>query len=88
MLAELPTAGRDSELAEYLGPHGATLPGAAGRGPLDRQRDGGGGVQDGHRQAAEADRGAVEARRLERMAALCCLGYGDQFDAYWRRAAG
>ena len=27
-------------------------------------------------------------RRLERMAALCCLHYGDQFDAYWKKTAG
>jgi hypothetical protein len=27
-------------------------------------------------------------RRLDRMAALCCLFYSDQFDAYWRKAAG
>jgi hypothetical protein len=26
-------------------------------------------------------------RRLERMAALCCLHYGDQLDAYWAKAA-
>ena len=27
-------------------------------------------------------------KRLERMAALCCLWYSDQFDAYWKKAAG
>lgn len=27
-------------------------------------------------------------RRLERMAALCRLQYGDQFDAYWKEAVG
>ncbi len=27
-------------------------------------------------------------RRLERMAALCCLHYSDQFDAYWKKVAG
>ena len=27
-------------------------------------------------------------RRLERMAALCCVLYGDQWDAYWKKAAG
>jgi hypothetical protein len=27
-------------------------------------------------------------KRLERMAALCCLGYSDLFDAYWKIAAG
>ena len=27
-------------------------------------------------------------RRLEHMAALCCLCYGDQWDAYWKKAAG
>ena len=29
-----------------------------------------------------------KVRRLERMAALCCLQYGDQLDAYWKKAAG
>lgn len=27
-------------------------------------------------------------RRLDRMATLCCLYYGDQFEAYWKKAAG
>src|SRR5262249_8417193 len=36
------------------------LPAAPGRGAFDRQRDGGGGVQDGHRQAPQTNRGAVE----------------------------
>jgi hypothetical protein len=27
-------------------------------------------------------------RRVEHMAALCCLCYGDQWDAYWKHAAG
>jgi hypothetical protein len=27
-------------------------------------------------------------RRLERMAALCCIDYSDQFDAYWKKAIG
>ena len=27
-------------------------------------------------------------RRLEPMAALCCLCYGDQFDACWEHALG
>jgi hypothetical protein len=27
-------------------------------------------------------------RRLERMAALCCLHYSDQSDAYWKKTAG
>jgi hypothetical protein len=29
-----------------------------------------------------------KVRRLERMAAMCCLAYGDQFDTYWMQAAG
>ena len=29
-----------------------------------------------------------KVRRLERMAALCCLHYGDQCEAYWKKAAG
>jgi hypothetical protein len=29
-----------------------------------------------------------KVRRLERIAALCCLQYGDQLDAYWKKAAG
>jgi hypothetical protein len=27
-------------------------------------------------------------KRLERMAALCCLWYSDLFDAYWKKATG
>jgi hypothetical protein len=27
-------------------------------------------------------------RRVERMAALCCVLYGDQWDAYWKKAVG
>ena len=27
-------------------------------------------------------------RRLERMVALCCLVYSEQFDAYWKKNAG
>jgi len=26
-------------------------------------------------------------RRVERMASLCCLAYGNQWDAYWKKAA-
>ena len=29
-----------------------------------------------------------KVRRLERMAALCCLHYGDQCEAYWKKTAG
>ena len=25
-------------------------------------------------------------RRVERMASLCCLAYGNQWDAYWKKA--
>jgi hypothetical protein len=27
-------------------------------------------------------------RRVERMASLCCLLYGDQWETYWKKAAG
>jgi hypothetical protein len=27
-------------------------------------------------------------RRVERMASLCCALYGDQWEAYWKKAAG
>jgi hypothetical protein len=27
-------------------------------------------------------------RRVERMASLCCVAYGEQWDAYWKKAAG
>jgi hypothetical protein len=27
-------------------------------------------------------------RRAERMASLCCMLYGDQWDAYWKKAVG
>jgi hypothetical protein len=29
-----------------------------------------------------------KVRRVEHMAALCCLCYGDQWDAYWKTATG
>jgi hypothetical protein len=29
-----------------------------------------------------------KVRRLERMAALCCLAYCNQFEAYWNKTAG
>jgi len=25
-------------------------------------------------------------RRVERMASLCCVAYGNQWDAYWKKA--
>ena len=40
----------------------------------------------GKRLKPTGARGKV--RRLERMAALRCLHYGDQFESYWKKAAG
>jgi hypothetical protein len=45
-------------------------------------------VQDGHRKCLKQTRAQWKVRRLERMVALCCLHYSDQFEAYWTKAGG
>ena len=79
-----------SELVGYLGPHGGHTP---YRERLAEGRSIGSGMVEGACKTAIGRRlkqtGARwRVRRLERMAALCCLWYGDQFDAYWKKAAG
>jgi hypothetical protein len=77
-------------LAEYLGPHVDHTP---YRRRLAEGRSIGSGMVEGACKTAIGKRlkqtGARwRIRRLERMAALCCLIYSDLFDAYWRQAAG
>jgi hypothetical protein len=79
-----------SELVGYLGPHAGHTP---YRQRLAEGRSIGSGMVEGACKTAIGRRlkqtGARwKVRRLERMAALCCLAYGDQFDAYWKQAAG
>ena len=79
-----------SELVGYLGPHGGHTP---YRGRLAEGRSIGSGMVEGACKTAIGKRlkqtGARwKVRRLERMAALCCLHYGDQCEAYWKKAAG
>jgi len=91
LLAELATESGDvSELVGYLGPHTDHTP---YRQRLAEGRSIGSGMVEGACKTAIGKRlkqtGARwKVRRLERMAALCCLHYGDQFEAYWRMAAG
>jgi hypothetical protein len=79
-----------SELAGYLGPHRDHTP---YRGRLAEGRSIGSGMVEGACKTAIGLRlkqtGARwRVRRLERMATLCCLHYGDQFEAYWKKVAG
>jgi len=91
VLAELSADGEDvSDLAGYLGPHVAHT---AYRQRLAEGRSIGSGMVEGACKTAIGLRlkqtGARwRVKRLERMAALCCLHYGDQFDAYWKKLAG
>jgi hypothetical protein len=89
LLSELAAdAGAASELATYLGPHVDHTP---YRQRLAEGRSIGSGMVEGACKTAIGRRlkqtGARwRVKRLERMAALCCLHYGDQFDAYWKKA--
>ena len=79
-----------SELIGYLGPHGDHTP---YRERLAEGRSIGSGMVEGACKTAIGLRlkqtGARwRVKRLERMAALCCLHYGDQLDAYWKQAIG
>ncbi len=91
LLAELASAPGDvSELVGYLDPHADHTP---YRGRLAEGRSIGSGMVEGACKTAIGKRlkqtGARwKVRRLERMASLCCLAYGDQFEAYWKQAAG
>jgi hypothetical protein len=91
LLAELAAEPGDvSELDGHLGPHGDHTP---YRERLAEGRSIGSGMVEGACKTAIGRRlkqtGARwKVRRLERMAALCCLHYGDQLEAYWKKAAG
>jgi len=79
-----------SGLIGYLGPHADHT---AYRRRLAEGRSIGSGMVEGACKTAIGRRlkqtGARwKVRRLERMAALCCLHYGDQFDDYWKKSAG
>ena len=77
-------------LVAYLWPH-------IGRTPYRRRlaegRPIGSGMVEGACKTAiglrlKQTRARWRVKRLERMAALCCLWYSDLFDAYWKKAAG
>jgi len=91
VLAELAAdPGGSSELAGYLSPHAGHTP---YRARLAEGRSIGSGMVEGACKTAIGLRlkqtGARwRVKRLERMAALCCLHYGDQLDAYWKQAIG
>src|SRR5262249_8417190 len=91
LLAELASeTGAGSGLAGYLAPHGDHAP---YRRRLAEGRSIGSGMVEGACKTAIGKRlkqtGARwKVRRLERMAALCCLYYGDQLETYWKKAAG
>ena len=91
LLAELEaTGGRRAELAAYLEPHAGHTD---YRRRLAEGRSIGSGLVEGACKTVVGRRlkqtGARwRVRRVERMAALCCVLYGDQWDAYWRKAVG
>lgn len=89
LLAELSDPGAAAPaLAEYLGPHVDHTPYrlrlAAGRSIGSGMVEGACKTAIGKRLKQTGARWRI--RRLERMAALCCLLYSDLFDAYWRQA--
>lgn len=78
------------ELAAYLGPHREHTDYLA---RLRAGRSIGSGMVEGACKTAIGRRlkqtGARwRYRRVEHMAALCCLQYSERWDAYWRQAAG
>jgi len=91
LLAELAAGPGDvSDLIGYLAPHGDHSP---YRARLAEGRSIGSGMVEGACKTAIGRRlkqpGARwKVRRLERMAAVCCLDYGDQLEAYWKKVAG
>ena len=87
-LRDGPAAAR--ELAAYLEPHRDHT---GYRERLGEGRSIGSGMVEGACKTAIGKRLKQTAarwkhRRVEHMAALCCLRYGDQWDAYWGQAAG
>lgn len=91
LLAALATEPGDvSELVSYLEPHQEHTPYQE---RLAEGRSIGSGMVEGACKTAIGRRlkqtGARwKVRRLERMAALCCLCYSDQFESYWKKVAG
>jgi hypothetical protein len=82
--------GAVSDLVEYLEPHREHTP---DRDRLAEGRTIGSGMVEGACKTAIGRRrkqtGARwKVRRLERMAALCCLDYSGPVEAYWKKAAG
>jgi hypothetical protein len=91
LLAEL-AAGADppQELITYLRPHAGHLP---YRERLGRGQSIGSGLIEGACKTVIGRRlkqtGARwRVRRVERMAAVCCLLYSDQWEAYWAKVEG
>lgn len=90
LLAELAARGEASaELAEYLTPHVDHTP---YRTRLAEGRSIGSGMVEGACKTAIGQRlkqtgSRWRIRRLERMAALCCLVYSDLFEEYWKQVA-
>jgi hypothetical protein len=91
VLAELEAvAEAPSELVAYLAPHGDHTD---YRRRLAEGRSIGSGLVEGACKTVVGRRlkqtGARwRVRRVERMASLCCALYGDQWDTYWKKAAG
>jgi len=91
LLAELEAQGDDAaELVAYLGPHVDHTP---YRQRLAEGRSIGSGMVEGACKTVVGRRlkqtGARwRIRRVERIASLCCVLYGDQWDTYWKKAAG
>jgi hypothetical protein len=91
LLTELTAGPGDvSALIGYIWPHVGHTP---YRERLSEGRSIGSGMVEGACKTAIGKRlkqtGARwKVRRLERMAALCCLEYSGLFDAYWKKAAG
>jgi hypothetical protein len=83
-------SGDISALADYLAPHAEHTP--FRRRLAEGRSIGSGKVEDacktaiGKRLNQTVTRWKV--RRLGRMATLCCLAYGDHFEAYWKQATG
>jgi hypothetical protein len=91
LLTELAAESGDiSDLVGYLGPH---TDHTRYQRRLAEGRPIGSGMVEGACKTAIGKRlkqtGARwKVRRLERMAPSCCLHYGDQFEAYWKKVAG
>jgi hypothetical protein len=82
--------GAAAELADYLAPHAEHTD---DRRRLAEGRSIGSGLVEGACKTVVGRRlkqtGARwRVRRVERMASLCCVAYGHQWDAYWKKAAG